>query len=222
MTLETWLRRHVKVGEAPGFGVFFFGLGADGAHSGCPKYRVCKCQGEQNLFRDKKKASSMPGITNIYDELGRLPVAVVDAAGDTGIYAYDAVGNLLAIERQSSSVVSIVEFTPKSASVGTSVTIHGTGFSETPGENAVTFNGVPATVISASATRIVTIVPSGAASGPITSTRRSVRPRAPPPSRHRGSGSTGHLAAFSPTTGVPLVPTVTITGTHFKRYSRQQ
>ena len=56
----------------------------------------------------------MSDITYTYDELGRL-TAVVDPSGDTGIYTYDAVGNLLSIERQSSSVVSIIEFTPKSA-----------------------------------------------------------------------------------------------------------
>ena len=70
----------------------------------------------------------MPSITYTYDDLGRL-TAVADPSGNTGIYTYDAVGNLIAIERQSSSVVSIIEFAPKSAPVGTSITIHGTGFS---------------------------------------------------------------------------------------------
>src|SRR5262249_4979180 len=109
----------------------------------------------------------MPDITYIYDALARL-TAVADQTGDTAaVYRYDSVGNLLVIERQSASVVSIIEFTPPSAPIGTSLTIYGTGFSETPNANRVTFNGVPAIVSAASATQIVTTVPSGAASGPI-------------------------------------------------------
>src|SRR5687768_4856544 len=105
-------------------------------------------------------------ISYIYDDLGRLK-AVVDPATDTGVYNYDAVGNLLSISRQSSSVVSIIEFTPKEGPIGTTVTIVGTGFSETPSQNNVTFNGVSATVTSSTGTKIVTSVPSGAATGPI-------------------------------------------------------
>ena len=68
----------------------------------------------------------MADLICTYDALGRLK-ALIDPGGFSSIYAYDGVGNLLSIERQSSSVVSIIEFTPKSAPVGTSVTIHGTG-----------------------------------------------------------------------------------------------
>jgi YD repeat-containing protein len=155
----------------------------------------------------------MPGITNIYDGLRRL-AAVVDAAGDTGIYSYDAVGNLLSIERRSSSVVSIIEFTPKSASVGTSVTIHGTGFSETPSQSTVTFNGLPAAVISATATRVVTTVPSGAASGPITVTTPIGSATSTTPFTVTAAPEGPAIAAFSPTLGVPGTG-VTITGTNF-------
>jgi YD repeat-containing protein len=63
-------------------------------------------------------------IAYIYDEVGRL-VGVVDPIGDTGVYSYDAVGNLLSISRQSSSNVSIIDFTPHSGPVGTTVTISG-------------------------------------------------------------------------------------------------
>ena len=44
----------------------------------------------------------MPDISYIYDELVGLD-GVVDLAGETGIYTYDAVGNLLSIEQRSSS-----------------------------------------------------------------------------------------------------------------------
>jgi hypothetical protein len=50
---------------------------------------------------------------------------------------------------------------------GTPVTIYGTGFSTTASQNTVTFNGVSATVVSASANEILTSVPSGATTGPI-------------------------------------------------------
>ena len=105
----------------------------------------------------------------MYDEVGRL-VAVIDVAGEAAVYRYDAVGNLLSISRYSAAVVSLIEFTPKRGMVGTGVTIYGTGFSTTANQNTVTFNGVAATVTSATATRIVTTVPAGATTGPITVT----------------------------------------------------
>jgi YD repeat-containing protein len=105
-------------------------------------------------------------ISYIYDELGRL-IAVVDQNGETARYAYDAVGNLLSISRQSSSTVSIIIFTPASGSVGSPVIIYGTAFSSAANQNTVTFNGLAATVVSASPTQIVTNVPVGATTGPI-------------------------------------------------------
>src|SRR5688572_33028200 len=69
-------------------------------------------------------------VSYVYDELGRLK-AVTDPATDTAVYNYDAVGNLNSISRQSSSVVSIIEFSPKQGPIGTTVTIFGTGFNTT-------------------------------------------------------------------------------------------
>jgi IPT/TIG domain len=109
----------------------------------------------------------MPHITYSYDPLGRLK-AVIGEAGDIAMYEYDSVGNLLSVERSSSSILSISEISPASASVGAPITIHGTGFSVTASQNAVTFAGIPSAVTEATATRIATSVPSGAATGPIT------------------------------------------------------
>src|SRR5687767_15872103 len=103
-------------------------------------------------------------ISYVYDDLGRLR-AVIDPGTDTAVYNYDSVGNLLSISRQSSSIVSIIEFTPKEGPVGTIVTIYGTGFSTTPSENTVTFNGVSATVSSSTETKIIATVLSGATTG---------------------------------------------------------
>jgi YD repeat-containing protein len=69
-------------------------------------------------------------IDYVYDELGRLR-AVIGPNSDTAVYNYDAVGNLLSISRQATSVVSIIDFSPKLGPVGTNVTIYGTGFSAT-------------------------------------------------------------------------------------------
>jgi YD repeat-containing protein len=155
----------------------------------------------------------MPSITYIYDDLGRLK-AVVDPVGDTGAYAYDAVGNMLSVEGKSSSVVSIIELTPKAAPVGTSVTIHGTGFSETLSENAVTFNDISATIVSTTATRIVTTVPSGAASGPVTVTTLTSSATSTTPFTMTVAPEAPAIIAFSPSIGASGTR-VTITGTHF-------
>ena len=105
-------------------------------------------------------------VSYIYDQLGRL-VAVIDPATDTAVYSYDGVGNLLSISRYPSSTVSVIDFTPSSGPVGTPVNISGTGFSPIAGQNPVTFNGTTATVVSSTATQIVTSVPAGASTGPI-------------------------------------------------------
>jgi len=45
----------------------------------------------------------MSHIVYTYDELRRL-TGVVAPGGETGVYTYDAVGNLLSIEQRSSSI----------------------------------------------------------------------------------------------------------------------
>ena len=90
-------------------------------------------------------------ISYVYDDAGRLR-AVIDPASDTAVYAYDAVGNLTGITRQPSSTLAVLQFTPSSSPVGTTVTIYGTGFSATPASNTVKFNGTTATVLTDSMT----------------------------------------------------------------------
>jgi YD repeat-containing protein len=107
----------------------------------------------------------------IYDSLGRLQ-AVIDSNGNAAIYNYDAVGNLLSITRTGAAPtgVSITFFSPDEGPVGTEVTIYGAGFSPTPADNDVKFNGVTASVISSTNTQIVASVPTGATTGPISVT----------------------------------------------------
>jgi YD repeat-containing protein len=90
------------------------------------------------------------GIVYVYDELGRV-IAVTDPGGDTVRYNYDAVGNITSISRAASSTLSFISFSPTSGPVGATVTIYGTAFSTTPGNNTVTFNGTAATVSASTA-----------------------------------------------------------------------
>ncbi len=106
-----------------------------------------------------------------YDELGRL-VGVVDGSGNAAVYVYDAVGNLLSIQRFTSGTGSIGIFViaPGSALVGINVTIQGFGYDPVAANNQVKFNGTTAAVVSATATSIVATVPSGATTGSVTIT----------------------------------------------------
>src|SRR5699024_4904055 len=62
---------------------------------------------------------------------------------------------------------AINSVTPARGPEGTEVTITGQNFSATNGDNTVTFDGVQATVSSASETELVVEVPAGATTGPL-------------------------------------------------------
>jgi N-acetylneuraminic acid mutarotase len=83
------------------------------------------------------------------------------------------VGNLIALGPNFTIDVSVTGFTPTSGGAGTSVTIAGKGFGATPGENTVRFNGVEATVTSASPTSLVVTAPTST-TGPISVTAAGV------------------------------------------------
>ena len=61
--------------------------------------------------------------------------------------------------------LSLSSFAPASGPVGTTVTLTGTGFDPTLAGTLVTFNGVAATVVSATSTEIVVTVPNAATTG---------------------------------------------------------
>ncbi len=110
-------------------------------------------------------------IQYYYDDLGRL-VKMIDPAGDVVTYVYDAVGNILQIQRStlSQGQLAIFDFNPQEGPVGASVTIRGQGFSATPAFDVVKFNGTAARVTSATTTVLVATVPAGATTGPISVT----------------------------------------------------
>ena len=154
-----------------------------------------------------------PGSVNyVYDDLGRL-LGVIAPDGSAAIYNYDAVGNILSVTRKAATQISIIQFTPASGPVGTTVTIQGTGFSTTVSQNTVQFNGTAATVNSATTNQLAVIVPNGATTGPVSVTS--------PYGTATGSSftvtqSTGAptIVSFAPQIAGPGTPVV-ITGTNF-------
>ena len=140
------------------------------------------------VSRTDVATAQSPAIQYAYDELGRL-VAVVDQQGNAAIYVYDAVGNLLSIQRADAAAlpgVAITTVVPEKGKAGTVVSILGKGFSGS-GQNAVRFNGVAAVVGQASGNRLVTTVPAGATTGPISVTASLGSATSPRPFRVIGA-----------------------------------
>jgi YD repeat-containing protein len=106
-----------------------------------------------------------------YDDLGRL-AGVIDPSGNVATYTYDAVGNILQISQSTISLtnLSIINVSPQLTVTGGTVTIRGQGFSTTLSANQVLINGVQATVISATGTTLVVLLPTNATSGTISVT----------------------------------------------------
>lgn len=153
------------------------------------------------------------GVQYFYDGLGRL-VGVIDTSGNAAAYSYDAVGNLTSIANYTASQASVLQFTPTSGPVGTTVTISGTGFSTTLSSDSVSFNGTSATVSSATVNQIVTTVPSGATTGTISVTTPAGTFTTT--SNFTVTNSTGvpTISSFTPTVATPGT-SITITGTNF-------
>jgi len=124
--------------------------------------------------------AAQQGVTTryVYDDLGRLR-AVISPAGEAAVYEYDPAGNFTAIRRLAADALELLEFSPKTGLPGDRVTLIGVGFGA--GVNSVTFNGSAAQVVSANANVIVTAVPQGATTGPITvsAPKGTVTSRAP-------------------------------------------
>jgi YD repeat-containing protein len=163
-------------------------------------------------------SASWPGvgaaatIQYLYDANGRL-VAVIDdpgATGDVAIYRYDAVGNLLSIDRGPATDLNVIA-APPSATPGSNVTIVGTGFSTTPSQNTVTFNGVAGTVVSATATQLVVTVPGSATTGNIVVTTPTATDTGPSLTILTPLA----VSSFTPAIGAPGT-SVSVSGTSFQ------
>jgi large repetitive protein len=108
------------------------------------------------------------GITYGYDALGRLVQASVSGNSTVQNYIYDASGNITSMTSSPQGTLGIANLSNGQGAVGTEVILYGSGFSTDPSADTVTFNGVAATVVSATATQLVVVVPAGTTSGPIT------------------------------------------------------
>ncbi|MCX5294159.1 polymorphic toxin-type HINT domain-containing protein [Streptomyces sp. NBC_00183] len=163
---------------------------------------------------DTDSAAAEPTTDNAvyaYDAVGRL-VGVSDPGGETARYRYDKAGNRLGIDRYASSTLSVLSVVPVRAKAGAKVTLAGTGFSPTAASNAVTFGGKAATVTSASATRLVVIVPSAAVSGKVAVTVSGKSVEATESFTVAPSGPT--ISKIEPASGVSGAQVV-LTGTGF-------
>ncbi len=95
------------------------------------------------------------------------------SGGTISVTASNACGSSSASTLSVTAVAAshtIVSFSPSSGPVSTIVELTGLNFDPVSANNAVAFNGTPATVADASATSITTQVPVGATNGPITVT----------------------------------------------------
>src|SRR5690349_5906545 len=111
-----------------------------------------------------------PSVYYVYDELNRL-IVVVDEHGSAATYTYDAVGNIVGIDRVETNTipgaVAISTFTPIAGAVGTTVQVFGRGFGTTIAQNSLTFGGEPAAIVAAAPSRLVVTVPAGALTAPL-------------------------------------------------------
>jgi YD repeat-containing protein len=145
----------------------------------------------------------------VYDAVGRL-VVVYDASGNAAVYNYDLVGNLLSIANYPASQPTAFRLSSNGGQTGSTITIYGVGFCSSP---IVTFNGIPATVVSSTATQIVVTVPSGATTGEIVVSCGGNTIDAGLFST--GSSLVPSVTGFSPVSGAPGT-SVTIAGTNFQ------
>jgi YD repeat-containing protein len=148
-----------------------------------------------------------------YDELGRL-LQSTDSSGNVIQYRYDARGNILQVSGTTLATVTVSDFTPDRGPVGSRVVVLGSGFSTTPSSNVVRFNGVAATVVSATRTELTVTVGEGATTGLVSVTTGDVTATSALPFTIAATPLTPTISSFTPTRGAANTG-VTITGTNF-------
>jgi len=120
-----------------------------------------------------------PDSNNIF--FNDIPAPVTEASDTlltTSVPQQAMTGPIMVVADRDTAigpVFSVVNFEitgifPESGPVGTEVRIEGSGFSSVASENEVSFNEVSAEVLSSTSSIIQTIVPDGAASGPVSVT----------------------------------------------------
>ena len=106
-----------------------------------------------------------------YDDANEL-YRVLDSTGTLIEYTYDASGNITNIARSTlpAAQLSILNVAPANSITGAKLTIMGQNFSAIAAGDTVMIGGLPATVISATATQLVVLVPPGTTGGAISVT----------------------------------------------------
>lgn len=160
-------------------------------------------------------ASVSSSIAYGYDALGRLVQANVAALNIVENYTYDSAGNITSVTSSPATTLEVASLSSPQGSVGSTVTIYGSGFSTTPGSNTVDFNGIAATVTSATSTELVVTVPTDATSGPITVKTGSTTVSSPGSYTITANAGAPTIASFTPPVAA-TGGTVTITGTGFQ------
>ena len=149
----------------------------------------------------------------VYDANGRV-VAVTASNGTSVQYGYNTLGHINQVGAPISvGQLAIFAFVPTHGVSGTQVTIQGQGFDSNAANDTVSFNGTVASVISATATALVTTVPSGATTGPISVTVGGQTAASATPFVVDDTGVPPSITQVSPV--VASVGTaITVTGTH--------
>lgn len=152
-------------------------------------------------------------VQHIYDENGRL-AGTIDPTGNGARFTYDAAGNIAAIARFTPTQVSIIEFTPNSGPGSSSITIWGTGYSATPAQNTVTFNGLAGTVSAATANKLTVTVPGAATTGAIVVTSPNGNATSATSFVVAANAAAPSVSSFSPSI-VAAGAAITVNGTGF-------
>jgi YD repeat-containing protein len=159
-----------------------------------------------------------PKVRYAYDPLGRL-VQAASFDGTAVQYSYDAVGNITSIRRLAPGTLRIVDFTPPSGTIGSTVTVFGSGFGASASENTVAFNGTVATITSATQTALTVRVPVGATTGTIAVTNATGSATSSSNYMVLSSSSAPGIASFTPALGTRGA-VISITGINFQTRAR--
>jgi YD repeat-containing protein len=117
------------------------------------------------------RAQTPTSFRYFHDSSNRL-YSVLDSTGTLIQYTYDPSGNITQVTRSTlaPSQLSILNITPAYLIGGSTITITGQNFSTTAAANTVTIGGTTATVISATATQLVVLVPTTTYGGAVSVT----------------------------------------------------
>jgi YD repeat-containing protein len=145
----------------------------------------------------------------LYDDQGRI-TGVTDSTGALAVYNYDAVGNLLSIDRLTppGSGIGIYLVNPITGPVTQLCQLQGYGFDPVASNNVVKFNGVTATVSSATAYTLTVVVPAGTSTGTVTVTNTNGTANSPLSFTVVGSPSITGLNPTAFTQGTAMLATI--------------